>query len=40
MGLGLYLASALVDRYGGEIAVADNEPRGTVFTVRLPVVEE
>jgi signal transduction histidine kinase len=35
-GLGLYLVRTLVDRYAGEVAVVDNEPRGTVFTVRLP----
>jgi signal transduction histidine kinase len=34
-GLGLYLVRTLVDQYGGEVTVADNEPRGTVFTVRL-----
>lgn len=35
-GLGLYLVETLVSNYGGEITVADNEPRGTVFSVRLP----
>ena len=35
-GLGLYLVSRLVDRYGGRIEVEANEPTGTVFTVRLP----
>jgi PAS domain S-box-containing protein len=34
-GLGLYLVDTLVDIYGGEISVADNEPKGTVFTVEL-----
>ncbi|TQQ82957.1 PAS domain S-box protein [Halonotius terrestris] len=38
-GLGLYLVEALVDRYGGEISVADNDPTGAVFTVRLPKAE-
>lgn len=35
MGLGLYLVSTLVDRYGGDIWVEENEPRGTVFSVEL-----
>jgi signal transduction histidine kinase len=35
-GLGLYLVSRLVDRYGGRVEVEANEPTGTVFTVRLP----
>lgn len=34
-GLGLYLVDTLVDIYGGDISVADNEPKGTVFTVEL-----
>jgi len=38
-GMGLYLVRTLVDRYGGEVTVADNEPRGAVFTVSLPVAE-
>jgi signal transduction histidine kinase len=35
-GFGLYLVRTLVTRYGGEVALDDNEPRGTVVTVRLP----
>ena len=35
-GLGLYLVQTLVDQYGGEVCVEENEPRGTVFTVKLP----
>lgn len=35
-GLGLYLVDSLVTEYGGEVAVRDNDPRGTVFEVRLP----
>jgi PAS domain S-box-containing protein len=34
-GVGLYLVTTLVDAYGGEIRIADNEPRGTVFVVEL-----
>ena len=35
-GIGLYLVQTLVEQYGGTVAVADNSPRGAVFTVRLP----
>ncbi|MEF8814471.1 MAG: PAS domain S-box protein [Halovenus sp.] len=38
-GMGLYLVRTLVERYGGEVTVADNDPRGAVFTVALPVAE-
>ena len=34
-GLGLYLARTLVDRYGGDVWVTDNEPDGSVFVVEL-----
>jgi|GEM_PF-130483 len=36
-GLGLYLVDTLVDRYGGDVRIEDNEPRGSVFVVSLPV---
>jgi signal transduction histidine kinase len=35
-GGGLHLARTLIERYGGDLSVADNEPRGSVFTVELP----
>lgn len=35
-GLGLYLVGTLVERYGGDVRVTDNEPTGSVFTVELP----
>jgi PAS domain S-box-containing protein len=35
-GLGLYLVRTLVDRYGGDVWAADNEPEGSVFIVELP----
>lgn len=35
MGLGLYLVETLVTGVGGEVSVADNESKGTVFEVRL-----
>ncbi|AXG06167.1 PAS domain S-box protein [Haloplanus rubicundus] len=36
-GLGLYLVQSLVDQYGGEVWIEDNEPRGTVVVVELPI---
>jgi len=35
-GIGLYLVESLVDRYGGDVWVEDNEPTGAVFVVALP----
>lgn len=35
-GLGLYLVQSLVDAYGGDVWVEDNDPEGAVFVVRLP----
>ncbi|MFC6990216.1 sensor histidine kinase [Haloplanus sp. GCM10025708] len=37
-GFGLYLVRTLITRYGGEVWVEDNEPRGSVFVVELPRV--
>lgn len=34
-GIGLYLVQILLDQYGGDVWVEDNEPRGAVFVVRL-----
>ncbi len=36
-GLGLAIVRRIVAEHGGSIEVADNEPRGTRFTVELPV---
>jgi signal transduction histidine kinase len=36
LGIGLYIARAIVEAHGGEIRVASAEPGGTTFTVRLP----
>lgn len=36
VGLGLYLVSRFVDRYGGHIRVLDKDPRGTIIEVELP----
>lgn len=38
-GLGLYLVQTLIQQYDGDVWVTDNEPRGSVFTVRLRTVE-
>jgi signal transduction histidine kinase len=36
---GLGIVRRLVEEYGGDLSVADNEPRGTVITVTLPAAE-
>jgi PAS domain S-box-containing protein len=35
-GVGLHLVYTLVEQYGGDVWVEDNEPRGAVFVVELP----
>ena len=34
-GVGLYLVETLIDKYGGDVWVEDNEPTGSVFVVEL-----
>lgn len=36
-GLGLAIAQYLAETFGGRIEVSDNVPRGTVFTLNLPI---
>ncbi len=36
-GLGLFIVRQIVEKHGGQIEVRDNQPRGTVFRVYLPV---
>lgn len=36
-GLGLYLVETLVNHYGGDIRVEDNDSEGTVFIVKLQI---
>ncbi|MFC6976873.1 PAS domain-containing protein [Halomicroarcula sp. GCM10025709] len=38
-GIGLYLVQTLLDTYGGDLRIDDNEPEGSVFTVELPKAE-
>ncbi|MFB6138460.1 MAG: sensor histidine kinase [Halobacteriaceae archaeon] len=38
-GMGLFLAREIAEAFGGDIDVADNEPRGTTFTIALPRAE-
>lgn len=35
-GLGLSIADFIVSAHGGTIKASHNQPKGTVFTVRLP----
>ncbi len=37
MGLGLPIVSEIVTEHGGTVRVEDNEPRGSRFTIELPV---
>jgi two-component system, NtrC family, nitrogen regulation sensor histidine kinase NtrY len=38
-GLGLAIAGRIVKEHGGSITVRDNEPRGTVFSIEIPLKE-
>ena len=38
-GIGLYLVRSLVEGYGGEVWIEDNEPEGAVFVVDLPLAD-
>ncbi|MGI6181199.1 MAG: ATP-binding protein, partial [Agathobaculum sp.] len=39
MGLGLALCKSIVNAHGGEIAVSDRRPHGTIFTFSVPAGE-
>ena len=39
LGLGLSLCKSIVNAHGGSITVADNVPKGTIFTFTLPAGE-
>ncbi|GJM33764.1 MAG: two-component sensor histidine kinase [Saprospiraceae bacterium] len=36
-GLGLFIVDQIVKAHKGTIKVSDNQPRGTVFTIKLPI---
>ncbi|KTG07611.1 sensor histidine kinase [Haloferax profundi] len=38
-GTGLYLVETIVSNFSGTVSIADNDPRGTSFTVELPLAE-
>ncbi|GAA0680095.1 PAS domain S-box protein [Natronoarchaeum mannanilyticum] len=38
-GFGLFFVDAMVDEYGGEVSVEDNDDGGATFVIRLPVSE-
>jgi len=38
-GLGLAIASRIIAEHRGYLRVGDNEPRGTVFTIEIPIKE-
>ncbi len=38
-GLGLAIASRIIKEHGGYMKVRDNEPKGTVFTIVVPIKE-
>ena len=38
-GIGLYLVESLVESYEGTVWIEDNEPKGAVFVVELPIAE-
>lgn len=40
LGLGLYIANAIVLGHGGHIEVDSSEARGTTFTIHLPATED
>jgi len=39
-GLGLYIVRRTIERYGGDICVENNEPRGTIFIITLKAVSD
>ncbi|THE63834.1 PAS domain S-box protein [Salinadaptatus halalkaliphilus] len=39
-GIGLYLVRTLVEQYGGDVWIDDNDPRGSIVCVELPTVDD
>ncbi|AAB90059.1 sensor histidine kinase [Archaeoglobus fulgidus] len=40
MGLGLYITKRILEIFGGEIKVRDNEPSGAIFEIKIPKIKE
>lgn len=38
-GIGLHIVSEYVHMHGGTVIVADNEPQGSIFTIKFPIQE-
>lgn len=39
-GLGLYLVETLVDQYGGDVCIEDNDPEGTIVVIELLAADD
>lgn len=39
LGLGLYLCKTIIDAHEGRIAVSDNQPKGSIFSFSLPLLD-
>ncbi len=39
-GMGLFLAKIVIETYGGSVKVKDNEPKGTIFEIKLKKVKK
>jgi K+-sensing histidine kinase KdpD len=40
MGLGLYIASLLIDQIQGKIEYSPNQVKGSIFSIALPLQKE
>ncbi|MCE7741233.1 MAG: sensor histidine kinase [Candidatus Heimdallarchaeota archaeon] len=38
-GMGLYLVKMVLESFGGSISVSDNEPKGSIFTIKLAIAK-
>jgi signal transduction histidine kinase len=36
-GIGLYLVKKIVEAHSGKIMVTDNQPKGSIFTIKIPI---
>ena len=39
MGIGLYVVKEIIELHGGSVEVASQEQQGSIFTIRLPLLE-